>query len=83
MTATATITMGRRAEMSPKTKARLIGVLFLITMVGGGFAQGFIGGKLISGDVSATATNILAHEPLYRLAFAILSTLSRWPARSR
>jgi len=57
--------------MSPKTKARLIGFLFLITMVGGGIAQGFIAGKLISGDVSATATSILAHEPLYRLAFAI------------
>lgn len=66
-----TATMGRRAETSPKTKARLIGVLLLLTMVGGGFAQGFIGGRLISGDVSATATNIVAHEPLYRLAFAI------------
>jgi hypothetical protein len=56
--------------MSPKTRARLIGVLFLLTMVAGGFAQGFVGGKLISGDVSATAANIVAHEPLYRLAFA-------------
>ncbi len=52
-------------------RARLIGVLFLITMVGGGIAQGYIGGRLISGDVSATASNIMAHEPLYRLAFAI------------
>jgi hypothetical protein len=67
----ATATMGRRAEMSPKTKARLIGVLFLITMVAGGFAQGFVGGKLISGNVSATAANILAHETLYRLGFAV------------
>ena len=38
-----------------KTKARIIGVLFLITIVAGGFAQGFVGGKLISGDASATA----------------------------
>lgn len=57
--------------MSPKTKARLIGVLFLITMVGGGFAQGFVAGKLISGNASATAASIVAHQPLYRLAFAI------------
>lgn len=63
--------MGRRAEMRPKTKARLIGVLFLTTMVLGGFAQGYVGGKLISGDVSATAAGILAHEQLYRLAFGI------------
>jgi hypothetical protein len=58
--------------MSPKTKARLVGVLLLTTMVAGGFAQGFIGGSLIvSGDATATATNIVTHEPLYRLGFAI------------
>ncbi len=58
--------------MSPKTKARLIGVLFLITMVGGGFAQGFVAGSLIvPGDASATASNILADEALYRLGFAV------------
>ena len=66
-----TATMGRPREMSPKTKARLIGGLFLISIVGGGFAQGFVGGKLISNDASATAANILAHQGLYRLAFAI------------
>jgi hypothetical protein len=65
-------TMGRPADMSPKTKARLIGVLLLITMVGGVFAQGFIAGSLmVSGDATATANNILTHEPLYRLGFAI------------
>jgi hypothetical protein len=57
--------------MSPKAKARLAGALFLITIVAGGFAQGYIAGSLIvSGDATATATNILAHQPLYRLAFA-------------
>lgn len=71
MTATATIAMGRRGEMRPKTKARLIGLLLLLTMVGGGFAQGFIGGKLISGDAEATAASIMANEQLYRLAFAV------------
>jgi Domain of unknown function (DUF4386) len=58
--------------MSPKAKARLAGIFLLITVVAGGFAQGFIGGKLIvSGDAAATATNIMAGESLYRLAFAI------------
>ena len=67
-----TATMGRRAEMSPKTKARLIGVLFLLTMVGGGFAQGFVAGSIIvPGDASTTAGNIVAHEALYRLGFAV------------
>ena len=59
-------------DMSPQTKARLVGLLLLMTMVGGGFAQGFIADSLIvSGDATATANNILTHEPLYRLAFAI------------
>jgi uncharacterized protein DUF4386 len=67
-----TATLGRRAEISPKTRARLIGVLFLITMVGGGFAQGFVAGSIIvAGDASTTAGNILSHETLYRLGFAV------------
>jgi hypothetical protein len=67
-----TATMGRLADMSPKVKARIIGVFYLITILAGGFAQGFIGGSLIvSANATATATNILAHESLYRLGFAI------------
>jgi hypothetical protein len=67
-----TAIVGRLKETSPKTKARLAGGLLLLTILGGGIAQGFIGGSLIvSGDAAATATNILTHEPLYRFAFAI------------
>jgi uncharacterized protein DUF4386 len=67
-----TATMGRPAEMSPQTRARLAGGLLLITMVGGGFAQGFVAGRLIvSSDAAATAHNILTHEPLFRLGFAV------------
>jgi hypothetical protein len=67
-----TTTMARLTELSPKAMARLAGVLFLLTILAGGFAQGYIAGSLIVfGDAAATATNILAHQPLYRLAFAI------------
>jgi hypothetical protein len=67
-----TATMGRPAEMPPRTRARLIGVLLLITMVGGGFAQGLVAGSIIvSGDAAVTAGNILAHEACYRLGFAV------------
>src|SRR5260221_4185762 len=59
------------SDMSPKVKARLVGGFLLLTMLAGGFAQGFIGGRLIvSGDAAATAASIVAHEPLYRLAVA-------------
>jgi hypothetical protein len=65
-------TMGRLADMSPKAKARFAGAFFLITILLGVFAQGFISERLVvSGDASATANNILAHESLYRLAFAV------------
>jgi len=53
-------------------KARLVGALLLITMVLGGFAQGYIaGGLIVAGNAAATAVNIVAHESLFRLAFAI------------
>lgn len=59
-------------EMSPKAKARLIGLLFLVTIVGGGFAQGAVAGSIVvPGDAAATAHNIVAHESLYRLGFAV------------
>jgi hypothetical protein len=65
-------TTGRLSDMSPKTKARLVGGFLLITMVGGVFAQGFIARRLIVfGDAAATVNNILAHEQLYRIGFAI------------
>lgn len=63
---------GPLAEVSPKTKARIVGLLFLLTTVGGVVAEGFIAGSLIvAGDAAATATNILNNETLYRTAFAI------------
>jgi hypothetical protein len=60
------------SDISPRVKARLAGAFLLITMLAGVVAQGFVGDHLIaSGDAGTTATNILAHEGLFRLAFAI------------
>jgi hypothetical protein len=62
----------RPAELSPKSKARLAGVLLLMAVLGGVATQGFIAGRLIiGGDGAATAHNISTHERLYRLGFAI------------
>jgi hypothetical protein len=59
-------------EMSPKTKARLAGALFLATIVGGVVAQGFISDRLVvTGDAAATARNLVANQSLIRLAYAI------------
>jgi len=63
---------GRPGPISPKTLARLIGILLLATMVGGGFAQGYVAGSIVvPGDMAATAANILAHETLYRVGLSV------------
>ncbi len=62
----------RSAESSPRAKARIAGVFYLLTIVMGVVAQGLVSERLIvSGDAAATATNILAHEPLFRFGFAV------------
>jgi hypothetical protein len=68
----------RIADVSPRLKARIAGVLYLIIIVAAMFAELFVRGKLIVyTDAAATAANILAHEPLYRLAgVAMLITIS-------
>ncbi|MGO9127600.1 MAG: DUF4386 domain-containing protein [Terriglobales bacterium] len=61
----------RIAESSPLLKARIAGVLYLIITIAAPFAEVFVRGRLVvDGDAAATAANILAHQPLYRLAGA-------------
>jgi len=57
--------------MSPKLKARITGALYLISGQAFSFAEFSVRGKLIVfSDAATTARNILAHETLYRMAFA-------------
>jgi hypothetical protein len=64
--------INRIAELSPKNMARLAGVFFLLTILGGIFAQGFVSQSLIiNGDAGATAANILHNESLFWLGFAV------------
>ncbi|MDQ2889732.1 MAG: DUF4386 domain-containing protein [Gemmatimonadota bacterium] len=49
----------------------MAGVLYLITIIMGVFAEAFVRGTLIvRDDTAATAANILAHETLYRVGLA-------------
>lgn len=58
-------------ESSPQTYARIGGVLGLVIVALGIFAEGFVRGSVIvSGDAAATAANIIESEQLYRLGFA-------------
>lgn len=54
-----------------QTYARLAGILGIITIIAGGFGEVYAPGALIvSGDVAATAHNILTREALFRWGFA-------------
>ena len=65
------VMVARIAESPPRLKARVAGLLYLIIFVTAAFSEFFVRGRLIvHGDAGATATNILAHEPLYRLGGA-------------
>ena len=62
--------MGRIAEASPRFKARMAGFFYLLMFPVGGLAVFARRGLVVTGNAAATATNILAHEPLFRLGFA-------------
>jgi hypothetical protein len=62
--------MERIAEASPRLKARMAAALWVLYVAMSGLAGFARRGLIVSGGAAATATNILAHEPSFRLAFA-------------
>jgi hypothetical protein len=65
------VMMERIAEASPRFKARIAGVFYLLTTLTRMFVEIFVRNRLVvSDDAAATATNILAHEPLWWWGFA-------------
>src|SRR6267143_2199989 len=57
--------------MNVQRYARIAGVLFLVSMVAGGFGEAYVPSKLIvAADAAATAANIKNFDFLYRLGFA-------------
>ncbi|MBI3650027.1 MAG: DUF4386 domain-containing protein [Acidobacteria bacterium] len=63
--------MDRDVKTSPRLGARIAGTFYLITIIMGVFAEVFVRGALVvRDDAAATATNILAHESLYRFGLA-------------
>ena len=67
--------------VSLRRLARIAGALYLINVIGGAFAIGFVQSTLFSPDPVATAANISAHQLLYRsgLAAHVLVTVTNVP----
>jgi hypothetical protein len=62
----------RLAQRRPavQTYARIAGVLFLLSLIAGGFGESYAPSRLlVSGDAAATAANIRALDSLFRLGF--------------
>ena len=54
-----------------KNPGRLAGLLYVLTSIVGFFAMGYVPGKVIvHGNAAASASNILAHETLFRFGIA-------------
>jgi hypothetical protein len=65
------IVMERIAQVSPRLNARIAGVFYLVTILTRMFVEIFVRNRLVVSDnAAATANNIVAHEPLWRLGFA-------------
>jgi hypothetical protein len=62
----------RTADMSPRTKGRFLGAIYLLYVIAGVYAQAFISDHLVVfSDAAKTASNILANQSLYRLGFTV------------
>src|SRR5262245_64857618 len=61
----------RATRLSPRTWARIAGLLYLFIIVAAAFGEGVARDRLIvPRDAAATAGNILASETLFRLGLA-------------
>jgi hypothetical protein len=57
-------------RVSPHPRARITGAVYLVYFLTAAFAEFFMRGLVVSGNAAATANNILAHQPLFRLGLA-------------
>jgi hypothetical protein len=69
------------AGLSPRQLARIAGALYLVNIIGGAFAIGYVNGTLLTDDLATTAHNIDSHLLLYRSGIAahVIVTVTNVP----
>jgi hypothetical protein len=68
----AVISVDQTHDMSPRTKGRFAGAIYLLYVIAGIYAQAFISERLIVfSDAARTASNILANQSLYKLGLTV------------
>jgi hypothetical protein len=69
------------AGLSPRQLARIAGALYLVNIVAGAFAIGYVKGTLFTDDLATTADNINSHLVLYRSGVAahVIVTVTNVP----
>jgi Domain of unknown function (DUF4386) len=64
--------MASKTRFSPRLHGRIIAVLFLLNILAGIFAQGFVSEQLVVfSDAAATATNITTHQGLFQVGLTV------------
>jgi hypothetical protein len=66
-----TVSTGQLGGASPRSSARITGVVYLLYFLTAVFGAFSMRGLVEPGDAAATANHILAHEPLFRLGVAV------------
>jgi hypothetical protein len=70
--------MERIADVVPHPRARITGVVYLLYFLTAISSEVFMKGLVVSDDAAATANNLLAHEPLFRLGLAASLIATAW-----
>src|ERR687886_656690 len=69
------------SSASPRRLARIAGALYLVNVVAGAFAIGYVQTTVLAADPATTAANVQAHQLLYRsgLAAHVVVTVTNVP----
>lgn len=57
-------------QTSVKTYSRAVGVLLILTMIGGWFGEIYVPSVIMAGEAASTANQLRVHDGLFRLGFA-------------